>query len=147
MRYVRNDAAPPPHSRRHHAAVSRCSMQPLPIAIVQRVENGKGCRRRRYRPIGHIVWVCQSVSQKFTESLRILLILEHTLGKFWKKLQKNNMFPIFTCLILVRFIRMGKSKSLICRDVLLKKSKLNKIASTKTNKIKKQTPLLKTNFS
>ena len=52
------------------------------------------------------------------------------------------MFPIFAYLILVRFLRMEKSKNLICYDVLLKKSNLSKMASTKTNKIKKWTPLL-----
>ena len=48
---------------------------------------------------------------------------------------------------LVTYLNMQKSKNLICHDVLLNKSNLSKMASTKTNKIKKQTPLLKTIFS
>ena len=48
--------------------------------------------------------------------------------------------------MLFRCVRMGKSKNWIYDDVLFCKSSLSKMASVKTNKIKKRTPLPKTNF-
>ena len=70
----------------------------------------------------------------------------YTLGNFHKRPQKNKLFLISIYLMLFRYIRMEKSKNWIYDDVLFCKSSLSKMASVKTNKIKNQTALWKTNF-
>ena len=75
----------------------------------------------------------------------ILTIKSH-LATSIRNLKKNNMFLILTYLMLFRYIRMEKSKNWIYDDVLFCKSSLSKMASVKTNKIKNQTELWKTNF-
>ena len=58
-----------------------------------------------------------------------------------RNLKKNKMFLILTYLMLLRYIRMEKSKNWIYDDVLFCKSSLSKMASVKTNKIKNRTAL------
>ena len=69
-----------------------------------------------------------------------------TVVKIQNKPKLQNTSPTFGYMVQKCLTKVWRLEKKILYDVLFCKSRLSKMASTKTNKIEKRTPLPKTNF-